>query len=67
MVAMAAYYKYLDRQFCRYDEVPYARVRGLRSGLISIKQMKVSVIVIGDEILLGQVTDFKIQVTLPAI
>ncbi|WP_304487252.1 tRNA (adenosine(37)-N6)-threonylcarbamoyltransferase complex transferase subunit TsaD, partial [Duncaniella muris] len=26
MVAIAAYYKYLDRQFCRYDEVPYARV-----------------------------------------
>ena len=24
MVAIAAYYKYLDRQFCRYDEVPYA-------------------------------------------
>lgn len=27
MVAIAAYYKYLDRQFCRYDEVPYARVK----------------------------------------
>ncbi len=26
MVAIAAYYKYLDGQFCRYDEVPYARV-----------------------------------------
>lgn len=26
MVAIAGYYKYLDRQFCRYDEVPYARV-----------------------------------------
>lgn len=25
MVAIAGYYKYLDRQFCRYDEVPYAR------------------------------------------
>ena len=27
MVAIAAYYKFLDRQFCRYDEVPYARVQ----------------------------------------
>jgi len=27
MVAMAGYFKYLDRQFCRYDEVPYARVK----------------------------------------
>ncbi|WP_304966715.1 tRNA (adenosine(37)-N6)-threonylcarbamoyltransferase complex transferase subunit TsaD [Duncaniella muris] len=27
MVAIAAYYKYLDRQLCRYDEVPYARVK----------------------------------------
>lgn len=27
MVAIAVYYKYLDRQFCRYDEVPYARVK----------------------------------------
>ncbi len=27
MVAIAAYYKYLDRQFCRYEEVPYARVK----------------------------------------
>lgn len=26
MVAMAGYFKYLDRQFCGYDEVPYARV-----------------------------------------
>ncbi len=26
MVAIAGYYKYLDRQFCRYDSVPYARV-----------------------------------------
>lgn len=26
MVAMAGYYKYLDKKFCRYDEVPYARV-----------------------------------------
>ena len=26
MVAMAGYFKYLDRDFCRYDEVPYARV-----------------------------------------
>ena len=25
MVAIAGYYKYLDRTFCRYDEVPYAR------------------------------------------
>lgn len=25
MVAIAGYYKYLDRIFCRYDEVPYAR------------------------------------------
>ncbi len=27
MVAIAAYYKYLDQQFCRYEEVPYARVK----------------------------------------
>lgn len=27
MVAIAGYYKYLDKQFCRYDEVPYARVK----------------------------------------
>ena len=27
MVASAAYYKYLDRDFCRYDAVPYARVQ----------------------------------------
>ncbi len=26
MVAMAGYFKYLDKQFCGYDEVPYARV-----------------------------------------
>lgn len=26
MVAIAGYYKYLDRQFCQYDEVPFARV-----------------------------------------
>lgn len=26
MVAIAGYYKYLDGLFCRYDEVPYARV-----------------------------------------
>lgn len=26
MVAMAGYFKYLDRDFCSYDEVPYARV-----------------------------------------
>ncbi|MCM1292908.1 MAG: tRNA (adenosine(37)-N6)-threonylcarbamoyltransferase complex transferase subunit TsaD [Bacteroides sp.] len=26
MVAIAGYYKYLDRQFCSYDQVPYARV-----------------------------------------
>ncbi len=26
MVAMAGYFKYLDRQFCAYDEVPYALV-----------------------------------------
>lgn len=26
MVAMAGYFKYLDKQFCPYDEVPYARV-----------------------------------------
>ena len=25
MVAIAGYYKYLDRDFCRYDSVPYAR------------------------------------------
>ena len=27
MVAIAGYYKYLDGLFCRYDEVPYARVQ----------------------------------------
>lgn len=26
MVAIAGYFKYLDNQFCRYDQVPYARV-----------------------------------------
>ncbi|MDE6300188.1 MAG: tRNA (adenosine(37)-N6)-threonylcarbamoyltransferase complex transferase subunit TsaD [Muribaculaceae bacterium] len=26
MVAIAGYFKYLDRDFCRYDETPYARV-----------------------------------------
>lgn len=26
MVAMAGYFKYLDRDLCRYEEVPYARV-----------------------------------------
>ena len=26
MVAIAGYYKYIDRKFCRYDQVPYARV-----------------------------------------
>ncbi len=26
MVAIAGYYKYLDKDFCRYDEVPFARV-----------------------------------------
>lgn len=26
MVAMSGYFKYLDKRFCRYDEVPYARV-----------------------------------------
>lgn len=26
MVAIAGYYKYLDKQFCPYSEVPYARV-----------------------------------------
>ena len=26
MIAMAGYFKYLDRDFCSYDEVPYARV-----------------------------------------
>lgn len=26
MVAIAGYYKYLDKQFCAYSEVPYARV-----------------------------------------
>lgn len=26
MVAIAGYYKYLDKKFCCYDEVPYARV-----------------------------------------
>lgn len=26
MVAIAGYYKFLDGRFCRYDEVPYARV-----------------------------------------
>ena len=25
MVAMAGYFKYLDKDFCRYDEVPFAR------------------------------------------
>lgn len=25
MVAIAGYFRYLDRQFCRYDEVPFAR------------------------------------------
>ena len=27
MVAIAGYFKYLDKQFCGYDEVPYARVK----------------------------------------
>lgn len=27
MVAIAGYYKYLDSQFCRYDETPFARVQ----------------------------------------
>lgn len=27
MVAIAGYYKYLDGDFCRYDQVPYARVQ----------------------------------------
>ena len=26
MVAIAGYYKYLDKKFCGYDEVPFARV-----------------------------------------
>lgn len=26
MVAIAGYYKFLDKDFCRYDDVPYARV-----------------------------------------
>ncbi len=26
MVAIAGYFKYLDKDFCGYDEVPYARV-----------------------------------------
>lgn len=26
MVAIAGYYKYLDKQFCKYSEVPFARV-----------------------------------------
>ena len=26
MVAIAGYYKWLDGDFCRYDEVPFARV-----------------------------------------
>ena len=26
MIAMAGYFKYLDRDFCRYDQVPFARV-----------------------------------------
>ena len=26
MVAIAGYYKYLDKKFCAYNEVPYARV-----------------------------------------
>lgn len=27
MVAIAGYFKFLDKQFCGYDEVPYARVK----------------------------------------
>lgn len=27
MVAIAGYYKFLDKDFCRYDNVPYARVK----------------------------------------
>ena len=27
MVAVAGYYRYLDREFCSYDKVPYARVK----------------------------------------
>lgn len=27
MVAIAGYYKFLDKDFCRYDDVPYARVK----------------------------------------
>lgn len=27
MVAIAGYYKYLDKEFCSYSDVPYARVR----------------------------------------
>lgn len=27
MVAMAGYFKYLDKEFCSYEEVPYARVK----------------------------------------
>ncbi len=26
MIAMAGYFKYLDSDFCRYDQVPFARV-----------------------------------------
>ncbi|MDE6802004.1 MAG: tRNA (adenosine(37)-N6)-threonylcarbamoyltransferase complex transferase subunit TsaD, partial [Muribaculaceae bacterium] len=26
MVAIAGYYKYLDKEFCRYDSAPFARV-----------------------------------------
>ena len=26
MIAIAGYYKFLDKQFCRYDETPFARV-----------------------------------------
>jgi hypothetical protein len=26
MVAIAGYFKYQDRDFCRYDEVPFARI-----------------------------------------
>ncbi|MCH5247000.1 MAG: tRNA (adenosine(37)-N6)-threonylcarbamoyltransferase complex transferase subunit TsaD [Muribaculaceae bacterium] len=27
MVAVAGYFKYLDKEFCRYDETPFARVK----------------------------------------
>lgn len=27
MIAIAGYYKYLEGDFCRYDEIPYARVK----------------------------------------